>query len=89
MRISHALAFFLFTGSATIAFADAPDEFPKHKIPASADGNQFPWIFNAPATYWDGASVFIRHVADVEVGADPASKFPRGSRSRVPPDPRR
>ena len=24
-----------------------------------------PWIFNAPATYWDGASAFIRHVADV------------------------
>jgi branched-chain amino acid transport system substrate-binding protein len=36
----------------------------------SADGNQFPWIFNAPATYWDGASVFIRHVADVEGGFD-------------------
>jgi hypothetical protein len=39
MRISYALALFLFAGSATIAFASAPDEFPKHKIPASADGN--------------------------------------------------
>src|SRR5271169_2843588 len=39
-------------------------------LSASADGNQFPWIFNPPATYWDGASAFIRHVADVEGGFD-------------------
>ena len=25
-------------------------------LSASADGNVFPWIFNPPATYWDGAS---------------------------------
>src|SRR5271155_2841687 len=37
-------------------------------LSASADGNLFPWIFNAPATYWDGASAFIRHAADVEGG---------------------
>ena len=23
-------------------------------LSASADGNNFPWIFNPPATYWDG-----------------------------------
>ena len=39
-------------------------------LSASADGNQFPWIFNPPATYWDGASAFIRRVADVEGGFD-------------------
>jgi len=39
-------------------------------LSASADGNQFPWIFNPPATYWDGASAFIRHVADTEGGFD-------------------
>jgi branched-chain amino acid transport system substrate-binding protein len=39
-------------------------------LSASADGNDFPWIFNPPATYWDGASAFIRHVADVEGGFD-------------------
>jgi branched-chain amino acid transport system substrate-binding protein len=39
-------------------------------LSASADGNQFPWIFNPPATYWDGASAFIRHAADVEGGFD-------------------
>jgi len=39
-------------------------------LSASADGNFFPWIFNPPATYWDGASAFVRHVADVEGGFD-------------------
>ena len=37
-------------------------------LSASADGTDFPWVFNPPATYWDGASAFIRHVADVEGG---------------------
>ncbi len=37
-------------------------------LSASADGNQFPWIFNPPDTYWDGASAFIRHAANVEGG---------------------
>src|SRR3712207_352547 len=36
----------------------------------SADGNVFPWIFNPPVTYWDGASVFIKHVAEKEGGMD-------------------
>ena len=39
-------------------------------LSASADGNDFPWVFNPPATYWDGASAFVRHVADVEGGFD-------------------
>ena len=39
-------------------------------LSASADGTLFPWVFNAPATYWDGASAFIRHAADVEGGFD-------------------
>ena len=39
-------------------------------LSASADGNRFPWIFNPPDTYWDGASAFIRHAADVEGGVD-------------------
>ena len=36
----------------------------------SADGNIFPWVFNPPVTYWDGASVFIKHVAEKEGGLD-------------------
>ena len=39
-------------------------------LSASADGNIFPWIFNPPATYWDGASMFVQHVAKVEGGLD-------------------
>jgi branched-chain amino acid transport system substrate-binding protein len=39
-------------------------------LSASAVGNVFPWIFNPPVTYWDGASAFIKHVADTEGGFD-------------------
>src|SRR6202171_392853 len=39
-------------------------------LSASADVNLFPWIFNTPATYWDGASAFIRYAADAEGGFD-------------------
>jgi len=39
-------------------------------LSAAAVGNTVPWIFNPPVTYWDGASVFIRHVADKEGGLD-------------------
>ena len=39
-------------------------------LSASADGQEFPWIFNPPDTYWDGASAFIRHAANVEGGFD-------------------
>jgi branched-chain amino acid transport system substrate-binding protein len=39
-------------------------------LSASADGNTFPWIFNPPATYWDGASMFVRYVASKEGGLD-------------------
>jgi branched-chain amino acid transport system substrate-binding protein len=39
-------------------------------LSASADGQNFPWIFNPPATYWDGASIFIKYVAQKEGGFD-------------------
>ncbi len=39
-------------------------------LSASADGNTFPWIFNPPATYWDGASMFIRYIGGKEGGLD-------------------
>ena len=39
-------------------------------LSASADGDNFPWIFNPPVTYWDGASVFVKHIAAVEGGFD-------------------
>ncbi len=39
-------------------------------LSASADGSVFPWVFNPPVTYWDGASVMIRHMAQQEGGLD-------------------
>jgi branched-chain amino acid transport system substrate-binding protein len=39
-------------------------------LSASADGNLFPWVFNPPATYWDGASAFVRYAAETEGGFD-------------------
>jgi branched-chain amino acid transport system substrate-binding protein len=37
-------------------------------LSASADGQNFPWIFNPPATYWDGASMFVKYIAGKEGG---------------------
>jgi branched-chain amino acid transport system substrate-binding protein len=39
-------------------------------LSASADGNTFPWVFNMPATYWDGASVFVKFAGQTEGGMD-------------------
>jgi branched-chain amino acid transport system substrate-binding protein len=39
-------------------------------LSAAADGNTFPWVFNPPDTYWDGASVFVKYAAEVEGGLD-------------------
>jgi branched-chain amino acid transport system substrate-binding protein len=39
-------------------------------LSASADGNVFPWVFNPPATYWDGASVMVAYMAQREGGLD-------------------
>jgi branched-chain amino acid transport system substrate-binding protein len=39
-------------------------------LSAAADGNVFPWIFNPPDTYWDGASVFVEYAGKVEGGLD-------------------
>lgn len=37
-------------------------------LSAAAVGRTFPWIFNPPATYWDGASAILKHIADQEGG---------------------
>ena len=39
-------------------------------LSASADGERFPWIFNPPATYWDGLSMIIKYIGDKEGGLD-------------------
>jgi branched-chain amino acid transport system substrate-binding protein len=33
-------------------------------LSASAKGDIFPWIFNPPATYWDGLSEILKYVGD-------------------------
>jgi branched-chain amino acid transport system substrate-binding protein len=35
---------------------------------SAADGRVFPWVFNFPATYWSGASIILKYIADQERG---------------------
>jgi branched-chain amino acid transport system substrate-binding protein len=39
-------------------------------LSASARGDVFPWVFNPPATYWDGLSMLVKYIADKEGGLD-------------------
>lgn len=39
-------------------------------LSASAVGKEFPWVFNPPATYWDGLSIIIKYIAEKEGGVD-------------------
>lgn len=39
-------------------------------LSAAADGKTFPWVFNPPMTYWDGASGVIKYVAEQVGGID-------------------
>ena len=39
-------------------------------LSAAAVGETFPWIFNPPATYWDGASAILKYIGDQEGGLD-------------------
>src|SRR6202165_2248367 len=48
----------------------AVDKIPilsmSYGLSPSAVGDQFPWIFNPPATYWDGLSMIFRHIGEKE-----------------------
>jgi branched-chain amino acid transport system substrate-binding protein len=37
-------------------------------LSAASIGGSFPWVFNPPLTYWDGASVWIQYIAQREGG---------------------
>ncbi|MFZ1907893.1 MAG: ABC transporter substrate-binding protein [Burkholderiales bacterium] len=37
-------------------------------LSASAVGQDFPWIFNPPDTYWDGMSIALKYIAQKEGG---------------------
>jgi branched-chain amino acid transport system substrate-binding protein len=39
-------------------------------LSASARGNVFPWIFNPPATYWDGMSQIVKYIGGQAGGLD-------------------
>ena len=40
-------------------------------LSAAADGETFPWVFNPPATYWDGASAILKYIAEQEGDSAP------------------
>jgi branched-chain amino acid transport system substrate-binding protein len=39
-------------------------------LSASAAGDVFPWVFNPPATYWDGLSMILSYIGGKEGGLD-------------------
>jgi branched-chain amino acid transport system substrate-binding protein len=49
------------------------DQIPLHTMgygrTSAADGSVFPWVFNYPGTYWDAASIIVKHMIDVEGGS--------------------
>jgi branched-chain amino acid transport system substrate-binding protein len=48
------------------------DEIPLHTLgygrTSAANGRVFKWVFNYPGTYWDAASVGVKHILDQEGG---------------------
>lgn len=49
------------------------DNIPVHSMgygrTSAANGKVFEWVFNYPATYWDGASIAVKHIMDQEGGS--------------------
>ncbi len=39
-------------------------------LSAAADGEVFPWVFNPPLSYWDGASAAIKYIGEQEGGME-------------------
>ncbi|MEM9221268.1 MAG: ABC transporter substrate-binding protein [Pseudomonadota bacterium] len=39
-------------------------------LSAAADGEVFPWVFNPPLSYWDGASAAIKYIGEQEGGLE-------------------
>ena len=39
-------------------------------LSASAVGDDFPWVFNPPATYWDGLSMMLKYIGSKVGGLD-------------------
>jgi len=50
--------------------------------PLGVGGRQgFPWIFNPPATYWDGLSIIFRYIGARKAGFDKLKARPSASSS--------
>lgn len=49
------------------------DGIPIHSMgygrTSAADGKTFPWVFNYPGTYWDSASIMVKHAMDMSGGS--------------------
>ncbi|WMS44364.1 ABC transporter substrate-binding protein [Acuticoccus sp. MNP-M23] len=39
-------------------------------LSAAADGGVFPWVFNPPLSYWDGASAAVKYIGEQEGGME-------------------
>ncbi|MEL7349434.1 MAG: ABC transporter substrate-binding protein, partial [Pseudomonadota bacterium] len=48
------------------------DQIPLHTMgygrTSAANGKVFEWVFNYPGTYWDAASIIVKHILDQEGG---------------------
>ncbi len=42
---------------------------PGYGRTSAKNGKVFEWVFNAPANYWDGASVIVKHLLDLNGGS--------------------
>lgn len=55
------------------------DGIPLHTMgygrTSAQDGATFPWVFNYPANYWDGASIAINHILEQEGGSIEGKKI--------------
>ncbi|WP_102108550.1 ABC transporter substrate-binding protein [Oceaniglobus roseus] len=49
------------------------DGIPIHSMgygrTSAANGEVFPWVFNYPGTYWDSASIMVKHAMEVSGGS--------------------
>lgn len=77
----HPLFFNPWQTGATLAIIPkaAVDKIPVlsvgYGLSASAVGDNFPWVFIPPDTYWDSASVFMKYVAAREAGYKPTDEL--------------
>ncbi len=55
------------------------DDIPIHSMgygrTSAANGKVFPYIFNFPATYWDGASIIVKYILGEEGGSIQGKKI--------------